>query len=565
MVLTGSRQINQKASAHSARATGRASRKPRAKLGQRADCSIGLKTSGEAEVPFGLLALFIMISDLLPLDSKKQALSTDVMLRTTGSRGCMSGNFGINHSSNNPLAAHRSRPARSALISEFRDAFYILWLLAAPGGAKAPKARRVIAAGSRRCARRRNRWPLRLAGSLSLALLGPRVATAQPAEVLTPIEMFDPDSGDGVRIAPGFILYPQATTEFTYDTNIFNRQDNEIDDVFVSVRPSLVLASDFARHGLRFEAGGEIRRYFDIQDENSEQYRVRGSALLELGNAIDFESYAGFSRGIERRGTAGDAFLSDQPVVFHDKTAGFELSRAGTKLRLSAAADVLKRDYQDTSLGGVPIDLEFRDVKILTGRMRADLGVSDKTELFVELGANDIDYEISTTPRRDSHGYSALVGVTHELSALVEVEAGVGYIRQEFDEPGLSPANEFNYRFSASWTPKPVWRLTASATRSVDPSRVQESPAIIASEFKLEVQRAVGDRLLLGAEAGYLEESYRASPRQDKLAFVSGSAIYRLTDQVGVFASAGYRDQSGGNFGRSYDGFAASIGVRASW
>ena len=35
--------------------------------------------------------------------------------------------------------------------------------------------------------------------------------------------VFDPDSGDGVRIAPGFILYPQATTEFTYDTNIFNR------------------------------------------------------------------------------------------------------------------------------------------------------------------------------------------------------------------------------------------------------------------------------------------------------------------------------------------------------
>lgn len=406
---------------------------------------------------------------------------------------------------------------------------------------------------------------IRLVSLIGLSLFAPRMALAQDPEVVTPIELFDPDSGDGVRVSPGFILYPQAIAEVTYDSNVYNVDATEIDDAFVSLRPALALKSDFARHAVSLEARGELRRYFDLSGENSEQYDLLATTLLELGYGIDVETYLGFARGIERRGTLGDTFLTDEPVAFHEKRAGVEVSRSGNTLELSAAAGVVKRDYSDTVVGGVPIDLSIRDVRVSTGALRADLGLSPRTKAFVEVGGNLIDYETPTIPPRDSSGISVLTGVSHELTSLVQVEAGVGYIRQEFDNPVVPTASELNYRFAATWTPKPQWRLTADAARMVDASRSQEAPAIISSSFTLGAERVIGDRLLVGLEAGYVEENYRGSPRKDERFVATTRATYRLADKIGLTVSAGYRDQNGGDFGRTYKGFSAAVGVRAAW
>ena len=75
----------------------------------------------------------------------------------------------------------------------------------------------------------------------------------------------------------------------------------------------------------------------------------------------------------------------------------------------------------------------------------------------------------------------------------------------------------------------------------------------------------MGDKLLLAADAQYLEEDYRGQLRQDQRITLAASATYRLADRIGVIAAASYREQDGGDFGRTYDGFAVSIGVRASW
>ena len=406
---------------------------------------------------------------------------------------------------------------------------------------------------------------LRVAAFPCMCLMLPKLALAEAPEVVTPIELFDPDSGQGVRVSPGFVLYPQAAVDLTYDSNIYNFDADEIEDFVVSLRPAFALRSDFSRHAVSLEGAAEIRRYFDISDENSEQYRVISRALLELGYGIDVAANAGYNRGIERRGTAGDLFFSDEPISFHEKTAGIEVARTGYRLEIALGASVLKRDYSDTVRGGLPIDLSSRDVTVSAAKFRADYGLNARTKIFGELGGNEIDYQAASIPSRDSGGFAALIGVRHELTALVDLEAGIGYIHQEFEDPSIKAVGEVNYRLAASWTPSPQWKLNASASRSVDPSRSQEAPAIITTQFQIGALRAIGDRFLVGAEAGYLEEDYKATPRKDKRAFVSGSTTYRLADRIGVFVSVGYRDQDGGVAGRSYKGFAGSVGLRAAW
>ena len=400
-----------------------------------------------------------------------------------------------------------------------------------------------------------------------LCLVSPRVALAQTHEshVITPIQLFDPESGDGLRVAPSLVLYPQVTTDVTYDTNIYNVNTGETEDGIVSFKPSFLLTSDFSRHGFDLRSGADIRRYFDTQGENSEQYYVSGAGLLELGEGINVEPSAEFRRGIEQRGTSGDIFFSDSPIAFYDKQAGLKISRPGRKLGLSAAASIVKRDYTNTSLNGVVLDLSYRDVIVRRAQVRTDVRLNNRTGVFVELNGNEVDYQTQTVPPRDSKGFAVLGGVRFELTSLVDLEAGVGYIKQDFDNPALKSVSDFDYRLAAKWTPSPRWQLTASAQRTVDHSRSLDVAAIIQSDFRLGAQHAIGSRLLVGAQAGYLREHYQGTPRTDNRFFVQASSQYRLADRIGLVGAVRYRDQSGGTFGNTYNGFTATIGIRAAW
>lgn len=557
-------QSAQNTSAHIPIANGRAITKPRAKLDRRARGKSAEFGSGSFDVSSGALVLAILVSDLLRIGYKCQtAVRSGIALvkrrESTASRQTSNPVRSARH-----LVAQIVSPIRW-LIHELADIVFVLRLLVILEDKNSPSAVDAIRKRSKHRGPNRKALMLRVAMLICLSLAAPRLALAQPSDVLTPIELFDPDAGDGVRISPSLLLFPQASAEVEYDSNIFNFSDDEVDDVVTSIRPRLVVRSDLARHALRLEAGGEIRRYLDTSQENSEQFRARAETELDFGEEIDVETLTEYRRGIERRGTTGDTFFSDEPVVFHDKRAEVAISREGNKLALRASAEVLKRDYQDTTLNNAPVDLSFRDVQLRKGRVRADFAASAKTSIFGEASVNVIDYENTIAPERDSNGFEALVGVKHEVSSLVEIEAGLGFIKQSFDRAGVKSAEGISYRLAASWTPKPVWRLTASATRTVDPSQIQESPAIITSDFRLGVERAVGDRLLLQAGTGYREEEFRSSPRKDERFVISAQATYRLTDRIGVFVSADYRDQDGGDFGRTYNGMASALGIRAAW
>ncbi|WP_172970210.1 outer membrane beta-barrel protein [Erythrobacter sp. THAF29] len=398
-----------------------------------------------------------------------------------------------------------------------------------------------------------------------LCMIAPRMALAQQEDVVTPVELFDPASGEGIRISPNFILYPEATVEVRYDDNLYNLDTNEIEDGFVLLRPALTLASDFGRHSVSLVGSAEFRRHFDITDEDSEQFDIEAATTLEFADGVDVDAYAGIGQKIEQRGTLGDVFFTDEPVSFIEKRGGLSIARTGGKLELSAGADIVNRDYQDVLVGGIETDLSIRDVTIRSARVRGDLGVREQTGIFVEVGGNQIDFDLATVPERDSSGFSVLVGVRHEVTALIEIEAGVGYIHQDFDDPAVDTVSDVNFRLGAVWTPKPEWRLTASATRFIDASRTLDSPAIKVTQFRIGAQRALGDRVLVGVDAGYAEESFRGLPRNDERIFVTGSTTLRVTDRIGLTASAGYREQDGGASGRDYNGFSAAVGVRAAW
>jgi len=377
----------------------------------------------------------------------------------------------------------------------------------------------------------------------------------------TPDQLFLPEEGTGVQLGSNFRLFPTVQGEADYDSNIYNVDSGKRADAIFILRPEARISSDFARHYLELRGGAEIRRYADNSGENAEAYHIDALSRLELGGHIDVVPEAGYARGFERRGTAGDQFFSDEPIIFRRKYLGLQLSRTVGLLGLSADGRVTTLDYSDATIGGVPIDLSDRDVTVRVGHLRASYRLSEGISAFAEAGLNEVDYRTPVAQQRNSNGYSTLAGLRAEPSPLLSFEVAAGYLHQGFDNPAYKDVSDIDYRLSAKWTPRRTWSVRAEVRRDVDPSPRVDTPAIIRSEFLLGAQHSVGDRLLLESEAATTTETYQGIDRTDRYFRIDASARYRVNRNVGVTARIGYRTQGGDTAGRNYDGVYAGVGV----
>lgn len=402
----------------------------------------------------------------------------------------------------------------------------------------------------------------RLMAILAFMLIS-RPALAQETDrVITPVEIFEPERGDGIRIAPSLSLFPALDADVTFDDNIYNTSQQTTDDIVASVRPRLTLRTDLPRHEFRLTGGADLRRYAKTEDENSEQFDIQSKAVIELAGRTNVVADAGFRRGIEQRGTAGDQFLTDRPVAYNRKYAGLLVRRQGGFVELLAEGRIAETDYRDTLANGLPVDLSARDVTVKRARIRASAPSSHYSRVFIEGSINSVSYEKSLSVKRNSDGYAVLGGMLLRLTDLVDLEVGAGYIHQSFDNPAIKNISAANFHLQVKWTPRADWQIVAAGSRQVEPSPRLDVPAIMRSTFSLEARKAISDRALVSAEVGIVDEKYRSSGREDRRFYAAAEAHYRLTDKVGLIGRASWRQQDANALGREYNGVSASLGVR---
>lgn len=397
---------------------------------------------------------------------------------------------------------------------------------------------------------------------LLVMVLSPRVASAQTEGVATPTQMFDPENSPGIPVGHTLILRNETVLQARRDSNIYNVATDKTADTIALIDSNFRLGTNSLRHAAQLSAGFALQRYGKTTAENTSTYFADARTRLDLGERITVDADGGFARGYEMRGTAGDQFATDRPVLYNRKQIHARVARSGGILELALEGSVRTQDYLDAFSNGVRIDLGYRDATVRQGALEAQYRLSPAVRLYAELGANEVAYAQNVGYSRDSSGYNALAGVHLAVSSLVDVEAAAGYMRQTFKTPGTAPVSGISYKLAATWTPTPMWRLTASGSRNVDASPLSNVPAIVRSTFDLKAQRALGDRLLVEGGVTYTQESYRGLDRTDRRVEANVGVHYRLTSNVGALAQVGYRKQSGRASGRQYSGISGSVGLR---
>nr|WP_179220885.1 outer membrane beta-barrel protein [Sphingomonas laterariae] len=388
----------------------------------------------------------------------------------------------------------------------------------------------------------------------------PGTSNAQPWQLGPPESLLAPATPTGIRVGT-LIALPQIGVDGRYDTNIFNSTEDKADDLVVVVDPSLTLNSDWARHAASLWLAAEIRSYADNTGENSTQLFGALSGRIDLGDRLTAAPAVSIARRIEGRGTFGDE-LTDEPISYVHKQAQFRLARTGGRLEVALTAQAADYDYEDSSLNGVPIDLSYRDLGYYAGSARADFRVSSRVGFFVSGTVDKFDYRLQTAQPRDSKGYSLLGGATMRVSGLLELEAAVGFVHQNFDDPLAKDFSGFDFHVAGKWTPYPRIAVAVEGRRSVERSPTIEAAGVIETRVAVGGQYALGNRILLGLQAGYVSDDFRGVDRHDRRLTGEATVEYRMS-AASAFAGVGYRKQwSSGVDGIPYSGASFRLGVK---
>lgn len=384
------------------------------------------------------------------------------------------------------------------------------------------------------------------------------------------VDMFARDRGSAVRERPhpdyearglplgAFTLFPKLQADAEYTDNVYATETGALDDFIWRVKPAVSLESGWSRHRFEAHANAAISRYQDYDSENSEDWGVGASGMVDVTRSSNFSIGADYAQLTEPRTSSNTAVSSVDPIQYDTFVASAAATQVRGRVRLSARADYRSFDYEDgVAVGGGVIDQDSRDRTVTSLVARADYAVSPATAFFIEVSGNERDYDTGTllAPARDSSGYEAIAGVNFELGAVSRGEIAAGYIKQDYDDSAYSGIDGFGARAKIEWFPSELTTVTLSGSRTVEDAGIVGSSGYLSSAVGLVVDHELLRNIILSGVLNYSTDEYNGVDRNDDRFSAAVGGTYLLNRNLGVSLTASHLEQSsdGLNSGASYD------------
>lgn len=376
----------------------------------------------------------------------------------------------------------------------------------------------------------------------------------------------DPYAPLGVH-AGGFLLYPAVELSGGYSTNP-GQSSNAEGAWLYSAAPELRAQSNWSRHELKADLRGSYTGYTpDTTPTLSRPYangRVDGrvdvtrTTRLDLGGRVLVSTDNPGSPNLQ-------AGLSKLPI-FTTYGGSVGLGQKFNRLDVSIKGDAERTAYQDSKLtDGTTASNEDRNYDqygvTLRGGYEMTPGVTPYIEGSVDTRRHDLATDFSGY-QRNSKGWTALVGSSFELSRLLTGETGIGYTERKYDDTRLDKLSGFVGNASLIWTASSLTTVQFNAKSAVQESAVAGVSGVLSRDFGLQVDHAFRRWLIGSVKAGYGNDDYKGSDRDDNRYMVALGLTYKLSRwaQVkGEFRQDWLRSNFSGN---DYNVSTFLLGVR---
>lgn len=379
-------------------------------------------------------------------------------------------------------------------------------------------------------------------------------------------EADDPYAQLGVH-AGAFTLYPAVELIGGYSTNPGQSSSAESAWLYSAV-PELRAQSNWSRHELKADLRGSYTGYTpDTTPTLSRPYangKVDGRVDVTKTTRIDLGGRVLVST--DNPGSPNlQAGLSKLPI-FTTFGGSVGLGQKFNRVDVSLKGDVERTVYQDSKLtDGSTASNEDRNYDqygvTLRGGYELSPGITPYVEGRVDTRKHDLATDVDGY-QRNSKGWTALVGSTFELSRLLTGETGIGYTERTYDDPRLDKLSGIVGNASLIWTADALTTVKLNVNSAVQESAVAGVSGVLSRDYGVQLDHAFRRWLIGTVKAGYGNDDYKGSDRDDNRYMVGLGLTYKLSRwaQVkGEFRQDWLRSNFSGN---DYTASTYLIGLR---
>lgn len=363
--------------------------------------------------------------------------------------------------------------------------------------------------------------------------IAPGLSEPLPARRRRPQPEMDPYAPLGISVG-SFKVLPAIEGLVGYDTNALRGASGTKykGSRYYQVVPELSVRSDWSRHALQFDMRGTYSSYQDVDNANrptlDAKLNFRGdirqdsTLTLELKERIDSQ----------RPGSADlSSAVKGRPLYFVSTGSAAWAEKFGYATATSTAT-IDRYDYQDaTTFAGTTLSQKDRNYTAyglkLRGAYELTPGIAPFVEVAGDVRVHDEKFDAATY-RRNSHGATAKIGSTFELSRILTGEVSGGWGIRRYDDYRLSNLTGAVADASLVWQLTPLTKVTAKAGTEFVETVQSGSPGALSRKVSLEIAHDLLRNLTLTGTAGFTHASYKGINRIEDTISAGLKADYRI-------------------------------------
>lgn len=397
------------------------------------------------------------------------------------------------------------------------------------------------------------------------------IASAANAQQVTSVFERNRADYDAIGVQVGaFEVKPSLYVNEVFDSNIFLTETDEIDDAITTIKPGLSVASNWTRHALAFNAGGEFGIYDENDDENYSDFNVSLDGRLDVLRETYILLGVKHSKQHQERGSVDNNAGSTEPTEYTITGGNIGVQRQVRRISfdLNNTFDVYDFD-DDVTSAGANIDNDDRDRDEFASNLRVSYEITPGYNAFVDGTYVNNKYDQTASAGRDSEGYDVAVGAAVDLGGKTKGEVFVGYLTREYDD-STTFADIDGVAFGAEllWNPTAITSVELGINRSVEETTVSGASGYLSTGYSAEVQHELLRNVLVGANVSYTTNEYEGaasgSEREDDLTAAGFDVKYLFNKNLSLDAGYGYSDRDSNLSGQDYDDNKFTVGFGIS-
>ncbi len=341
----------------------------------------------------------------------------------------------------------------------------------------------------------------------------------------------------GIPVGP-LTVYPGVDVSVGYDDNLLRSSVNRVTTPVTVIAPYLTIEGRRGPHTFDIRYRGGIGIFTDSRQDNYTDTALQANAKLLFTARSDLTARFDQKYGHDPRGST-DRPLSENPDRYRE-TGAFALlgyGAQGAKGRIELDGEYYERRYTN--------NLQYTAISDVD---RADAGltffwrIAPKTRLLMQGRYKSFNY-IDPASTLDSEELRFYAGGQWEATAKTTGFAKIGYMRKNFETPGLQDISTNSWDAGIRWSPRTYSVFDFTALRGFNES-TGIGDTIVQSRAGVRWTHAWNSRLSHSIGYDFINDKYKGNTDRDDNTNAIGLRVdYRMRRWLKFGAEYLYTDR----------------------